>query len=174
MPTFVINADSTPLYDSFGWADYWGCAEWIQWYNALKTKYNTDQANYIWSKAWLDGVSVAGGGYGNAPGSGEVYDSVPIDCRTFDQNFKDFLASNTALKSAVYTGIGGLIAKPLGLGVDVINTTTNIGEKALGAADKSATVLEYAIPVILILILLFLLYLGFSYANNATKKTSKA
>lgn len=147
MPTlFSITSESSPLYDSFGTADFWTCEDWIKWRAELGKKYTSTEADYIWSKAWLDGVSVSAGGTGEAPGSGYVFDSVPLDCRTFNTAFKDFLNNNPNLRSAVYSGIGGLIAKPLGLGVDVVKGVVE-------GVSNASKALKWIIPIVLIIVI---------------------
>lgn len=147
---FYIGPDSSPLYDSFGSADFWTCEDWMKWRAELAKKYSSVESDYIWSKAWLDGVSVFSGGTGEAPGSNYVLDSVPIDCRTFNTNFRDFLDANPNLKAAVYSGIGGLIAKPLGLGVDVVKGVVEIGSNIVSGASNASKTLKWIIPVVLI------------------------
>lgn len=165
---WTITASSQPVYDSWGFGDYWGCPEWIEWYNQLKAVYGAQNADYIWSKAWLDGVSSISGGNGTAPGSNYIVDSVPLDCRTFDSNFKSFLASNTNLNAAVYSGIGGLIAKPVGLSVDVVNGVVKFGSNVIQGATTTSSILKYAIPALIIILFIFLIIFGFKYLNNKT------
>lgn len=149
---FNITADSTPLYDSWGWADYWSCSDWINWHKALRSKHGLDKANKIWVDAWLDGLSGAAGGRGIAPGSNWAIDSVPLDCRTFNTEFREYIKSHKALYDAVYSGIGGTIAKPLGAGSDVIEGVSS----GIGSLSK---VIKYAIPVLAIIATVYVGYI---------------
>lgn len=153
MAFFYITADSSPVYDSFGSADFWSCEDWMKWREELGKKYSPQESDYLWSKAWLDGVSVSSGGRGEAPGSGYVFDSVPLDCRTFNTAFKDFLDANPNLKSAVYSGIGGLIAKPIGLSVDVVKGVVEVGSNIVSGASNASKILKWVIPIILIVVI---------------------
>jgi hypothetical protein len=49
---FTITADSLPAYDTWGWADYWGCTDWMQWHQANVTAYGKDTANQKFISAW--------------------------------------------------------------------------------------------------------------------------
>lgn len=171
MANFIINASSQPVYDAWGTGDYWGCNEWMQWYIELRKVYTPEQSDYIWSKAWLDGVSTVAGGNGTASGSNYIVDSVPLDCRTFDSNFKKFLSDYPNLSSAVYSGIGGLIAKPLGLGTDVVNGVVKFGQNTLSTVSTTSTILKYIIPVTIIILFIFLIIFGYKYANKKVQTT---
>jgi len=149
---FNITADSKPLYDSWGWADYWSCSDWINWHKALRSKYNLDTANKIWVDAWLDGVSGAAGGRGIAPGSNYVIDSVPLSCRTFDNGFREYIKNNKTLYNAVYSGIGAALAKPLGAGSDVVEGVSS----GIGNVSK---IIKYGIPVVIVLATAYIGYL---------------
>lgn len=148
---FTITADSKPLYDTFGWADYWQCADWINWHKALVAKYGVDSANKTWADAWLDGVSTAGGGRGVAPGSNAVFDSVPLDCRTFNSGFRDYIKKYKALNDAVYSGIGGTIVKPIGAAVDIVGNASNAVSNAGSTAENVTKTLKVVVPVVIVL-----------------------
>lgn len=160
---FTITADSRPVYDKFGWDEYWSGNDWIEWHKQLLTKYQLDRANQIWADAWLAGVSTAGGGNGTVAGSGVVFDAVPIGDRTTNPNFRAYLKENDFLYNAVYVGIGGLIAKPLGAGIDVITG-------ASGAVSSISNVVNYvskALPVLLVGTGIVVLYVAY---RNLPKK----
>lgn len=142
---FEINADSTPLYDTWGWADYWACADWINWHKALKQKHGTEKANQIWANAWLEGVSNVGGGKGTAPGSNWAVDSVPLDCRSFNSEFRDYIKKYPPLYSAVYPGATSTIVKPFGVATDIV-------EGVSSGVSSTAKVIKYLLPISIILI----------------------
>ena len=48
----TITADSTPVLDGWGWGDYWGCADWMQWHKLVKAKYGKDEANARFIDWW--------------------------------------------------------------------------------------------------------------------------
>lgn len=164
MASYIITSDSLPVYKDWPWSDAWGCAEWIKFRTELGKKYKPDEADYLWGKLWLDGVSQVSGGTGAAIGSGLITDSVPLSCRTFDSNFKAFLESYPNLKSAVFSGIGGLIARPISLGVTVFDSLGNIiGNTATGLSDTSK-LLKWLIPAVIVLVVIgALIYFGNKY-----------
>ncbi len=157
---FIITADSTPVYKDWPWSDSWDCADWIK----FRTKYTAEESDYLWSKFWLDGVSRFSGGTGAAVGAGYVTDSVPLSCRSFDSSFKAFLDQHPNIKSAVFSGIGGLIARPISLSVTVVDEAGNIiGNTVTGAANASAT-LKWLIPVALVAaVIIAFIYFGKKY-----------
>jgi hypothetical protein len=162
--SFTITADSIPIYDTFGFADYWSGSDWVLWHKELLKKYQTDRANQIWADAWLDGVSVAGGGRGKVAGSGLVFDAVPVGDRTINPIFRDYLKANEFLYNAVYVGIGGLIAKPLGAGVDVVTG-------ASGGITSISNMVNYigkALPVIGVVGGIILVYVAYRNLPNKT------
>lgn len=142
---FTINADVTPLYDSWGTADYWGCTEWINWHKAMVQKYGLQVANDKFVNAWLDGLSVVAGGRGTAPGSNYIVDSVPLDCRSFNSEFRNYIKNNETLYNVVYSGIAGTIVKPIGATVDVV-------ENVSSGVSNVSKVFRYALPIFILAI----------------------
>jgi hypothetical protein len=49
---FTINADSTPILDEWGWADYWGVYDWIRWHALNVVKYGKQKANEKFIQWW--------------------------------------------------------------------------------------------------------------------------
>lgn len=140
---FDTSATAVPLYDSWGPADYWGCNDWINWHKSLVNAYGVDKANEIWTNAWLDGLSSIAGGRGKAPGSNYIVDSVPLDCRSFDSGFRNYIDKFPVVYNTVFSGLAGFIAKPIGGSVAVLQ---NVGS---GITNVSK-VLKYLLPVVII------------------------
>ena len=135
---FNTDADQTPLYDSWGPADYWGCNEWVNWHKANVLKYGIPVANQKFVDAWLDGLSNAAGGRGIAPGSNYVVDSVPLDCRSFNSGFRDYIKKFPEVYNVVYSGIAGTIVKPIGAATDVVSAVSD-------GVSTTAKVVKYGI-----------------------------
>lgn len=168
---FTITAESVPVYDTFGFSSHWECNDWILWHQSLVKKYGQDQADQIWANAWLDGLSVSGGGRGTAPGSGYVFDSVPIDCRTFNSSFKNYISANPILKDAVFSGVlGSTVGKAVSTGVGVVTSGTDIIDNALSGLNKFSSTLKWLIPLVAILAILalsFIVYKKYIEAKTA-------
>jgi hypothetical protein len=117
--SFVITANSTPVYDAWGPDDHWSCSDWITWHKALKKEFGADKANEIFISAFHK-AGFAASSY---------------DCRTFNSDFRKY-AKDNGFYDALYDGITGLILKPIGSGNDVVNsasnTISNVGEGAEG------------------------------------------
>ena len=165
----TITADSVPVYtamlpklitpnaeeeintDNIRGVAAWTGNDWIQWWNALNSKYGKDKANQIWGSAWLDGLDTNAGGRGlKSAGSGSVYDSVPLADRTFNNNFRDFLSNNQYLHDVVFNGLLGKVA-------EVESGTVNVGSKAVevvgnvaSAVSNTAKVTTWLLPTALI------------------------
>lgn len=166
---FIVTADSKPLYDSFGTAPYWGCREWILWHKELLKKYQKDQADSIWVDAWLAGLSKASGGNGTAEGSGIFFDSVPIDCRSFNQEFKDYLEKNPSLKSAVFEGVAGLVGKATSTAATAWTSGSDIIDNIFKGAKNASSTFRWLIPLILFMILLTVGIIVYKkYVQNAS------
>jgi len=162
--TYTITADSTPVYKDWPWSDAWGCAEWIQYFNALLTKNSQADSEIKWSDAWLKGVDKANGGLGTAVGSGYITDSVPLDCRSFDTNFKAFLEANPKLKSAVFEGIGGWFGKVISTGTTVVDAAGNIIGNVAGGISNFSKTLKWLIPtVVIVAVIGAVIYFGKKY-----------
>jgi hypothetical protein len=169
--SFNITANSVPVYDSWGWSDYWACEDWVTWFNAVKTRDGEATARQKFIDAWIDGLSTISGGRGKAPGSNYFVDSVPIDCRTFNANFRSFLDLYPDVKSAVFSGLGGTIGKvestTVGTAETVVDAAGNIVKNAADSASTASTVLKYAIPVVIISALIGgLIYIGNTVVND--------
>ena len=155
---FTINADSTPVYDGWGWADYWQCDDWINWHKAMVVKYGDKVADERWANAWLDGLSTLSGGYGKASGTSIIgNDAVPVNCRT-SPFFADYISKRPIMKTAVYAGVGGFIGGVVEGGMKAVNTA---GELLSGTASGLGWVgrnLKWIIPVITLTALGFVGY----------------
>lgn len=166
--SFVITPDSTPVYDGWGWGDYWGCLDWIEWHKQLLKKHSKDDSDFIWAKAWLAGLSTIGGGNGSAPGSNTLVDSVPIDCRTFNQTFRTYIQANEVLKSAVFSGVlgstlGKVTSTTVGVaqdGLDTITNTTSGISKVIAFASK------WVIAILIIAAVFFAYYLYIKFIKK--------
>lgn len=169
----MIAADTIPVYNyshlaNFGldngaiWTDtlrgipVWTCTDWIEWFNALNTKYGEAKAKEIWKYFWAAGVSTIGGGLGMVQaGSGVAYDSVPLDCRTFNTEFRDFI-DTYGLIDSVYTGIGS-ITKPIGFAVSGVNDIANGVSGITGAIANVGKILKWLIPAVLITVTILMI-----------------
>lgn len=49
----MITADSKPIYNGWGWDNYWTCNQWILWHEELEKEYGLQEANTIWRNHWF-------------------------------------------------------------------------------------------------------------------------
>lgn len=159
---FTITANSSPVYGSKGWS----CNDWVTWYNVLPAA-TRDQT---WCSAWTAGISRLGGGQGTAPGSGWFFDSVPIDCRTFDDNFRAFLANNPLPKSAVFSGVfGSTIGKGLSTGAGAIDSGLNVINNLSSTATKFTKAVSIVAPILVFVGSGVLVFVAYKYVNKQEK-----
>lgn len=152
---FIVTANSKPVYNSFGFSSYWGCNEWVMWHKEMLKTIKQEDADRIWSDAWLAGLSKIGGGFGTAPGSGYVFDSVPIDCRTYNQYFKDYVSKYPILKDTVFSGaLGSTVGRVTSTGVGAISSGSDIFDNAAKGINRFSATLKWLIPLLAILLIL--------------------
>jgi len=127
MAVYVINAESTPDYDSWGYDDYWSCENWIDWHKALKAKHGKQRADEIWLAAW-------------------------DEQDTFEHNLSwcKYAANFNSYVSAENLPVSHLLA-------DIFAGGTKIGENVVDTATTTSKILKWVIPVIIILVVLGLI-----------------
>lgn len=166
MATFIITADSKPVYDSFGWSDYWNCQDWMKWHQLLVAKYGDKKADEIWANAWLAGVSKWGGGYGTAEGTTVVNDGVPVECRSTNAIFKAYVNQRPVLKAAVFVGVGGFIGGLVSNGLSAVSSAGELVGDAGQGITKLAKMLRWVIPVVAVTALAYVGYRIYSVAKS--------
>ncbi|MCX6265874.1 MAG: hypothetical protein NTW16_00750 [Bacteroidetes bacterium] len=137
-----ITADSEPVLDGWGWAEFWPVETWQQWHGMLKAKFGKEEANRRFLEYWHKQDS----------------DANPFNQRSFNANFRKYAREN-GFFDGLFTGIGA-IAKPLGWITDILHTADKVEAGATGAIQDTAAgigttgkVLKYAIPAAIVLIL---------------------
>ena len=113
------NPAATPDYDDWGWDDYWGPTEWMQWHKAMKEALGKDKADYNFAAAWEKMLTVNGLG------------ASVLSARSFNADFRKW-AKSEGLLDALYGGVAWI--KPLGTLTDV----------ASGAADAGSALPDIA------------------------------
>ena len=125
------DPDATPDFDEWGWDDYWGCTEWVDWHKALKDKYGKDEADKRWGTAWSSMSSFA----------------APINCRSFDTYFRDYFKKE-GLLDFIYSGVSWI--KWIGAGTDVLSKGADVVSSGAKGAAGAAEQLEWLGPAALI------------------------
>lgn len=102
-----LKAASVPVLDGWGWADYWTIEDWMTWHNAMKAAFGLEEANRRFISEWVkQGIGAN-----------------PLDARSFNEQFKSYAKAN-GFYDALYYGLG-VLARPVGAGVDVVTTASN-------------------------------------------------
>lgn len=137
----------------------WTCEDWITFFNKLKAKHGEEQARKNWIYFWNLGLSKGAGGAGDLrAGSGLAYDSVPLDCRSFNTNFRSFI-DKYKLTDAVYKGLG-VLTKPIGLATDLV-------DGVVSTAQTTGKILKYGVPILLVSGMALLILYGYQKVKNA-------
>lgn len=100
-----ITAQSIPDYDEWGPDQYWGCTDWMVWYDKLKEEKGKKEARVVWRSAWEKQ------GYWDFP-----YNQCPLqdDFRSFSKKnklnstglFSDFLVGLSDTASGTFKSVG--------------------------------------------------------------------
>lgn len=141
MALTTITEDSTPVFCWFGGSDCWSCTDLIIWHGLLEKKYAKDlgpvaglqKANEVFVQAWE-----------KAPLINTAY-----DCRSFNPAFRTY-AKGKGFLDALYSGIGGILAMPLGVGDDVLTSASHAVSNTAGIAETITKILKWLIPAALI------------------------
>lgn len=133
--TGLITASSTPIYCWFGGETCWTCYDFINWHKALAKQYSKQQANEIFIKSWVNDPPFISSAY---------------DCRSFDGTFRAYAKAN-GFFDALYHGIG-VIAKPIGVADDVLDSAGNVVKSLGKGAENTAKVLKWLVPAIAIIV----------------------
>lgn len=130
MPDVIITADSTPDYDNLGPDTYWSCEQWIEWHKALKTKYGKEVGDQKWQTAW------------------DKQDSFEHDynwCK-YDGTFNAYVRAENLNATWWLPNV----LNSVGTSVENLGGALTSGTKA---AENTANVLKYAVPAIVILVI---------------------
>lgn len=125
------QADSIPDLDDWGVDDYWKCEDWITWHGAVKSKYGKEKADRLFVEWW----------------NKQSWGASPIDCRTFNTVFRNFLKKENLL-DASYGGAS--IIKPLGAITDVLSSGSDIVSDTSKGVGNTAKTLKIVLPLIAI------------------------
>jgi len=128
MATFTITADSTPVYDGWGWDDYWSCEDWISWHKALKEKFGKASADLKWIDAW----------------NAQSIDASPYNWCKYGTGFNSYVNKEGLPVTHL---LADVISGGTKVGENLIDTATN----ASGIPVNIAKILKVAIPIVLVL-----------------------
>ena len=117
---------ATPDYDGLGFDSQWAASDWMLWHASMVKAYGKAEANTRFVAAWN------GGG---------MFESPPLDARSFNSDFRAFARENGIL-DALYTGLG-VIAKPLGLANDLLDTGTAVSGGVLSTGQSLGSNLKW-------------------------------
>lgn len=140
---FLITVDSVPVLDGWGWADYWGVGDWIEWHKLLRKKYGKDVANKTLLN-WYHKASFGASSY---------------DWRSFDTRFKNY-AKLSGFYDGLFAGIG-IIAKPISVSSTIVDSTGKVVENVAKGAERGSKTLSWLIPVGIGVVVIGLGYVGY-------------
>lgn len=134
--SFTITADSEPVLDGWGWAEYWSVYDWIKWHSLNVIKYGRAKANDKFLTWW----------------NAQSIDANPWTWGKYNPDFRaylkkyDLLPSVTNFIADVVTGAGDVVS-------GATEAVKDITEGA-GTTIKTASML---LPIIFVVILVIAL-----------------
>jgi hypothetical protein len=120
---FSITADSTPALDTWGWADYWSCQEWMQWHRLNVQAYGRDVANSKFISAW----------------SAQDAFASPYNWCKYDSGFTNYFKQQGI-------DLGNIFSQVINAAGNVVDAASNVTQTASNATD----VLKWALPLAVI------------------------
>ena len=141
----MIKADSKPIYNGWGWDDYWTCEQWVLWHEELLKAHGLQEANIIWRNHWF----------------------VSANDTWFPTDQSDLCATNRTFANyfkAKGIDVSGPIADTF---IDLRDTKDTFWDKFKDSIDKVFNI----IIVFIVLYLVFVLW-RFLKKNQLTKKKS--
>lgn len=133
---FTITADSTPVLDSWGWADFWSVYDWMRWHSLNVVKYGRTKANEKFLTYW----------------NAQSVDANPWNWGKYNPDFRaylkkyDLLPSVTNVVADVVTGTSEVVS-------GATEAVKDITEGA-GSTIKTASKL---LPIIFVVVLVIAL-----------------
>lgn len=146
----IINWNTTPDYDEWGWDTFWKCDDWITWHQKLVQHFGEATATEIWNYAFNKTTSL----------------SSNLDCISLDSSFRAYVKAH---KLNVYQD---LVTDVIGGSTDIlhsaVDTTTNITTGILGGVNSIFGGDNFKKTVNIVLIVGGII--GVAYVYNAFKK----
>lgn len=159
MASQPITADSQIVWCYFSTTgDCWNCADLIQWHKALINKYAQTGLTHG------DAIAQANVDFINAWNQGPFISSL-ADCRSFSTSFRAYAKENNFF-DALYDGIG-ILAKPLGVGTDVVDAAGNLVSNSAKGLSSFSTVVKWGLPILAIVGAGLLIWWGYKKVKGA-------
>jgi len=114
----IINWNTVPNYDEWGWDDFWKCDDWVTWHQKLSEHFGEKTATEIWNYAFEKSSSL----------------SSTFNCSSFDASFRAYYKKhNLNVNEDVATEIWGT-ATDISLGA--LDTTSNVASGLFGTVGS--------------------------------------
>lgn len=143
MSKFTITANSTPVFDEWGFDDYWSAADWMLWFDKLVEKHGKDGGKLLWIKGFTNP---------DAPWLGAAHGDW-LDGIVGDAVFIDFLKEND-LWDSVNSGIMGVWNDSTNLVTDGASDVINAGSNLVSSSANTINLISKVLPVIVIIVLI--------------------
>jgi len=136
------DPNSTPLFDEWGWGDYWSMQDWLTWHGALKQAFGQPLGNDKFVNAW-----------NSRSGFVEAFGDSRADWLAFNTPFRDHLKNHqTSAGISMLEALegGNIIAIVTGTGSDIVSGAGEVIGNVGGAAANTSKTLRWLLPAILI------------------------
>jgi hypothetical protein len=148
MRKFTITAYSKPVYDEWGFGDYWKPIDWMDWFNSLTAQFGTNEARKKWVAAFTDPL---------APSFGVAR----ADYLLLNKQFIDFLKINK-IWDQVNTGLSGVVNDASSFVTDGAQNILQAGSKVVENSTGFLSNVTKFLPVIAILIIVIVVWFYYS------------
>jgi hypothetical protein len=123
----MITADSVPVFDAWGFGDYWSCDEWKLWHKLNVDAYGAATANNKFITAWNQQDAFAS----------------PYNWCKYESNFTSY-----------FKGYGIDLGHIISDGVIIVGNAVEATGSVVDSAGNTASILKWAIPLAVIIALI--------------------
>jgi len=127
-----ITADSTPVFDKWGYDTFWGCEHWVLWHSKMAEKYGIKHANDTFLLNWEQNT------FGASVG----------DCTTFNPAFMAY-AKKAGFYTALFSGIA-FLTYPIAVVTDLVYDAGKIIDNAGNSIVNVSSMLRWLAPVLVV------------------------
>lgn len=121
---FDITADSEPILDGWGWAEYWSCSDWAEWHKLNVKKYGKQKANQKFTQWWSAQDGTAG----------------PYNWCKYNAEFSKYFAENGI-------DVGNVVSHIVTGADSVVTSTTGAATNLASGVENTAKTVKWLLPL---------------------------
>lgn len=134
------NPLATPLFDEWGWGEYWDMNDWLAWHTALKEAYGQPAGNDAWVNAW-----------NSRSGFFRTFGDVRGDWVAFNTTFRNHLQNHkTSTGITMLEAIQNPVGAIMGTGTETVGSVgESLGNVGTTLTNTTKTI-SWLLPVALV------------------------